>query len=99
MICGDIGEQGELTRYVGIIVSAIAELSERVVAPASSLTVVEESTCMAFASANGGWDPTCAEVDGVTGCVGIDVVSVAELAVSVVSPTSDLIIVEESTCM
>ena len=49
---------------------------------------------MDFAGANGGWGPTCAEVDGVTGCVGVDVVSVAKLAVSVVSPTSDLIIVE-----
>ena len=99
MICGDIGEQGELTRYVGVDAVAVAKLSVVVETPAGDSSVVEESARVVSLSADGGSGASGAEVDGVTGCVGAGVCSVAELTIGVAAPTFDGVVVKDGACV
>ena len=95
MICGDIGEQGELTRFVGVDAVAVAKLSVVVETPAGDSSVVEESARVVSLSADGGSGASGAEVDGVTGCVGAGVCSVAEVAIGVATPAFDGVVIED----
>ena len=79
---------------VGVGGVVVAELPSEVISPASDLTVVEECARVISASGDGGGGAVVAEVDGCAWCVGVGGVAVAELTVLVVTPASDLTIVE-----
>ena len=93
--CGAAGAEVDgIAGCVGFGVVSVAELSTRVRSPAGDLTVVEYCARVRCAGGDCGGGASGAEVDGVAGCVGAGVVSVAELARTVVAPALHGAIVE-----
>ena len=80
---------------VGVIV--IAELTERVAAPAGDGAVVEECAGVSATGGDSGCGASVAEVNGVAWCVGVGGVAVTELTEKVISPAGDGAVVEECT--
>ena len=79
---------------VGVGVVAVAELTTGVVSPAGDLAVFEDCTGVEVAGGDGGGGASSAKVDGVAGCVGVGVATVAELTPKVPTPAGDLTVVE-----
>ena len=98
--CGAAGAEVDgIAGCVGFGVVTVAELSTRVRSPAGDLTVVEYCARVRCAGGDCGGGASGAEVDGVAGCVGVGVVSVAELSSRIRSPAGDLTVVEECAGM
>ena len=85
--------------FVGVGGVAVAELTPIVISPALYGAVVEDGAGVVVSSGDCGCGASGAEVDGVAGCVGVGVVSVAELSSRIRSPAGDLTVVEECAGM
>ena len=98
--CGASGAEVDgVAGCVGAGVVSVAELARTVVAPALYGAVVEDGAGVVVSSGDCGCGASGAEVDGVAGCVGVGVVSVAELSSRIRSPAGDLTVVEECAGM
>ena len=96
--CGrgaSVAEVDGCARCVGVSVVAAAELTKIVSSPAADGAVVEECARVISASGDCGGGASAAEVDGIAWCVGVGGVAAAELPSEVISPASDLTVVEE----
>ena len=76
-------------------VCSVAELTRKVEAPTCSGSVVEDCACVVGPGCDCFSGSSGAEVDGVAGCVGVGVCSVAELTIFIVAPAFDGAVVED----
>ena len=90
-----VAEVDGVAGCVGVGVCSVAELTRKVEAPTCSGSVVEDCACVVGPGCDCFSGASVAEVDGVAGCVGVGVCSVAELTIFIVAPAFDGAVVED----